>query len=140
MVNSEDYEWINESPWWIMHCGNGLLYARTYNDGKRVLMHNVIMDSLWVDHIDSNGLNNQRNNLRLTTPTLNQANQRMRSDNTSGYRGVTMMGPYKWRARITEGGKRIHIGYYSTPEEAAKAFNSAAIELWGEHARLNEVN
>jgi len=89
-----------------------------------------------IDHSNNNGDDNIWTNLRLATQTQNQMNTSIRCDNTSGYKGVH---PYKrgkrskWVAQIG----RHHIGYFATAEEAAKAYDTEAIKLYGEFAYLN---
>lgn len=103
-----------------------------------------------IDHIDGNGLNNQRSNLRIATMSQNIANSRLRKDNTSGYKGVTWFsgskhpnGAWKrkpgWSVRVSLNGKRIQVGYYQDKEDAAKAYNDAAIKYHGEFAKLNKL-
>lgn len=89
-----------------------------------------------VDHIDGNGLNNRRSNLRLASHRQNLWNQRMRKDNTAGFKGITAYGTNKWRAQIRSNGKRLHLGTFDTPEEAHEAYCTAARELFGEFARF----
>jgi hypothetical protein len=104
-------------------------------------MHNVIMSFLEgyeIDHKDGDGLNNQRYNLRVTTHTQNMKNQRLRSNNTSGYKGVTWhKGAGKWYAQIQVDGKRTYLGLFTILEDAARAYDTAALEHYGEFARLN---
>jgi hypothetical protein len=109
-------------------------------------MHNAIWeyyndpipDGYTVDHINRDTLNNQLSNLRLATDSQQAQNRRLRSDNTSGYRGVGWnKGARKWRARITVDGKVIFIGDFADKEEAARAYDAAAIEHFGEFAVLN---
>lgn len=112
-------------------------------DGRRVQikMHQQIMHCRWLDHKDGNGLNNQKINLRKATQSQQEANKKLRRDNTSGYKGVVWFRRDKcWKAQI--GGQRRrrknrHIGYFNTAEEAARAYDHAAIESFGEFARLN---
>jgi hypothetical protein len=93
-----------------------------------------------VDHIDHNGLNNQRSNLRVCTQMQNMANKRISKDKvTSAYKGVYPCAKRKWQVRIEKDGKDRHLGVFATPEEAALAYNAAALEAWGEYAFLNEV-
>ena len=111
--------------------------------GKRkqvpVLMHRVIIgaaDGVQVDHINGNGLDNRRCNLRFATNTQNRWNTGKHRDNQCGYLGVAPDGN-RWRARITNHGKRTHLGLYATPEEAARAFDAAARATRGEFAAVN---
>jgi hypothetical protein len=91
----------------------------------------------YVDHINGDGLDNRRSNLRLATKAQNQRNQRLRRDNKSGFKGVCWDNrAKKWRALIRFNGKQKTLGYFDTPEEAYEAYCAAAIELHGEFARL----
>lgn len=103
---------------------------------KTYLMHREIMDApknMEVDHIDHDTLNNQCSNLRLCTKSENAKNQKLRSDNTSGQKGVTW---YKqtnrWSARIVHNKKQIHLGYFLQFEDAKKAYIEEAKKLFGE--------
>lgn len=112
----------------------------THENGKKVAisMHRMIMGAgpaEEIDHIDGNGLNNRRSNLRRGTHSQNQCNQRKRSSNTSGFIGVTWYQRYrKWRA----GFRRVFIGYFDTPQEAAEARDLYAKAEAGEFAKLNK--
>lgn len=118
----------------------------TSNGHKPVKLHRIIMERVLgrpllateqVDHIDGNGLNNCRSNLRLSTKATNAANAKRRSDNNSGYKGVCWSKPsQRWRAYIRPMGKQIHLGLFDTPEEAHEAYKKAAVELYGEFARF----
>lgn len=104
-----------------------------------VYMHRVIMaapSGMDVDHINCDGLDNRRINLRLATRSQNQRNQRLHKDNASGIKGVSFdenIG--KWRARIKLYGKEYRLGAYLTKEDAAFARQAASAELHGEFAR-----
>lgn len=93
-----------------------------------------------VDHENRDTLDNQRLNLRICTNRQNQANARVRSDNTSGYKGVCWnKGTGKWKAQMTNGnGKRLCIDYFPTAIEAARAYDAEALRLHGEFALTNE--
>lgn len=89
-----------------------------------------------VDHIISgNGLDNRMANLRPATIQEQARNRRVRSDSASGLRGVNVKGG-KWRANISLGSKRIHLGSFSTKEEAYSAYCEAARKYHGEFARV----
>ena len=90
-----------------------------------------------VDHIDGDSLNNKWNNLRLATHHQNSCNQKKRRDNTSGYKGVCWNeNAGKWKARITRQGKELHLGYFSSKEEAYDAYCKAANQQHKEFARF----
>lgn len=104
---------------------------------SRVLRRELLR-SEQVDHINRDPLDNRRANLRLASNAENCRNRRRPENNTSGYKGVIRRKGYdRWRARIGLNGKRLHIGDYSTPEEAARAYDRVARELYGEFALLN---
>ena len=137
---------------WYLHEPNGnniQTYARAevWKDGKRTryYLHRVIMKALptdTIDHINHNGLDCTNLNLRLATDSQNGANRRtvLPSHNSSGYVGVSFhKSRNKWRAFITHNGKYIHLGYFETPIECAKAYNDKATELFGDFARLNKL-
>jgi hypothetical protein len=91
-----------------------------------------------VDHINGNGLDNRRSNLRLATHQQNMRNRRRSTLNTSGYKGVHWdKQANKWHARIEVDDKKRTLGYFDTPEEGYKAYCKAARELFGEFARLD---
>jgi len=113
-------------------------YAVTRIDGKITPMHRLIMecpDGLFVDHIDGDGFNNHRSNLRICTHQENMRN-RHSTCGASRFKGVTRHGS-GWRARINVGGKKVAIGTFRSECEAAKAYDASAIEKYGEFARTN---
>ena len=91
-----------------------------------------------VDHRDVDSLNNRRQNLRPATIAQNTRNQKLKKNNSSGFKGVHFPKDKKrWMAYITYEWKRRHIGYYDTAEEAARAYDVQATKLFGDFARLN---
>jgi|SRR5699024_12026504 len=106
-------------------------------------MHRVIMnppEGMYVDHINNNKLDNRKSNLRLCTHMQNRHNSVANINNTSGYKGVFWHNQAKkWRVQITTRGKTHSFGLYHDKHEAAKAYNEAAKDLYGEFAYLNEV-
>ena len=105
---------------------------------SQIYMHRVILDAptgVPVGRRNELRLDNRRANLRLATLSQSRADARLRSDNTSGYRGVTgSRRDGRWQAQIQVAGKRHFLGY---KEEAAQAYDAAAREAFGEFARLN---
>ena len=124
-----------------------MLYARARTriggrQSKKVLMHRLIMNAQAtedVDHRDGNGLNNRRKNLRPATVSQNLGNmRRLRSDCSSGFKGVTYIRKLgKWQARIQFQGKRTVLGCFATKELAAQAYDEAAKRIFGEFAAPN---
>lgn len=113
---------------------------------KRRVMHRAILSRVLgrelsssevVDHIDGDGLNNSRSNLRLATRHENARN-RTANLNGSGYKGVSWNKNHgAWSARIFLSGKNRHLGYFTSIAAAAAAYDIAASEAFGEFARLN---
>ena len=89
-----------------------------------------------VDHIDRNGLNNQRSNLRICTNEENRMNHKKYKNNKTGFNGV-VIDKKSFVAQIFVKGKRIYIGCFPTPEDAALAYEQEAINYFGEFANLN---
>ncbi|MEW6206671.1 MAG: AP2/ERF family transcription factor, partial [Pseudomonadota bacterium] len=111
---------------------------------KGILMHRLILNAppgIQIDHIDMDGLNNTKANLRLATPQQNRCNRSKTRANTSGYKGViqnkSAWKTTKWIASIVVNRKRMYLGSFNTPEEAAYAYDNAAKQYFGEFARLN---
>lgn len=145
LVDDEDYKWLNQWKWYASKTKNGFYAKRDVwmNDNKSLFMHRELLglkykDGFIIDHKDRNTLNNQRNNLRVASYSLNNYNCKMKSHNKSGYRGVGWYKAYnKWRVRITKDGNEISLGYFDDIILAAKAYDAAAIKLYKENAILN---
>lgn len=131
--------------------GRNTTYIQTHKNGKKILLHRFIMGlldspaSVLVDHIDGNGLNNYRSNLRITNNSGNMRNARKRLSvkNTSAYKGVRRYPDNKtnpWFVQIVLSGEHKYLGYYRTEIEAARAYNKAASELFGPAAYLNIID
>lgn len=93
----------------------------------------------FIDHIDRNKQNNKINNLREATQTQQNQNSCAKSNNKSGYKGVRKHVSGKWHAYIKVDNKQISLKYYDTKEEAALAYNEAALKYFGEFAYLNVI-
>lgn len=90
-----------------------------------------------IDHRNGDPSDNRRSNLRVATYSQNNQNKAIRSSNRVGYKGVGRHPSGKYYARICVSGKAKHLGYYDSPRDAAIAYDDAAIEYFGEYARLN---
>ena len=96
---------------------------------------------LVIDHIDRNKVNNQVTNLRWATQQQNMMNMTIRTGTSSQYKGVAYhKTKSKWCAYIMFDRKLLHIGLFANEEDAARAYNAKAIELFGEFANLNPVD
>lgn len=146
VVDDSYYEMlIAMGKWHTNKSGKNLYATHTVNLGNgkfdQIIMHRVIMDApdgQHVDHKDGNSLNNTRENLRFCSRHGNSGNARKRSDNTSGYRGVSWHKTHRrWVACIyIEGRNRTFPRFYSK-KDAARAYDEAAKIVFGEFARLN---
>lgn len=139
VVDDDIFEFVKNIKWHLNKAGY-ICYSKNNN---KVFLHRLIAntpDGYVTDHINGNKLDNLRSNLRVTTDKYNRINSGMRSDNSSGFRGVWYRKNRKrWQSEIKIDGKKYSLGCYSTPEEAASAYNKKAIELFGTYARLNEI-
>jgi hypothetical protein len=123
------------------HRSHGMYYARRYERGRQISMHRQIMQpppGKVTDHMNGNGLDNRRSNLRNCLPTENGRNRQRNRRSRTGFKGV---GQYKrtgkYYASIRFKGKTLYLGQYDTPVEAARAYDRKARELFGQFARLN---
>lgn len=145
IVDAKYFDWLNRYKWSYGKRGaSEYAYRHVYGGGKRlhsIYMHRYIANAGPdddVDHKDGNGLLNTENNLRLCEHKHNMYNQRPDVRNTSGYKGVHPSGrSKKWVAQIGHHYKRIHLGTFENKEDAARAYDAKAKELFGEFAWLN---
>lgn len=145
--DQEDQCIINKHrKWHINKIGNVLYVGANVYLGNRkavfTMLHRMIMpESKRVDHIDGNGLNNKRSNLRAVTHKQNIRNTRTPKNNKSGYKGVSKDNwTNLWRVWIEVDGKRISGGRFESKNEAALIYNKMAIKYFGEFARLNVLD
>ena len=143
LVDDEDFEYLNQYKWYADK-GSSTFYAKrdvwVNRKRTRILMHCEILNGKGIDHIDHNGLNNQKNNLRFCTNSENSMNRRKQENCTSVYKGVYFSNPAKkWRADIMFNYKHIFLGHFVSEVEAAKAYNAKAKELFREFANLNNL-
>lgn len=144
-VDDEDYEWLSQFKWTLLERPNcrSRYYAYRKVNRKTTYMHREILglkrgDSRVVDHEDNNGLNNQRLNIRVATYSQNSANIPNSTLQSLPYKGLVARPKNKWGAQIrSKETGHIWIGTFSSPEEAARAYDVVAVRLFGEFARLN---
>ena len=140
LVDDEDFDYINQWKWHFHRTGYA---ARGYN---KKYMHRVILERYnfnlgqryinEIDHINHNGLDNRKSNLRLATISQNQQNSQIKRNNKSGYKGVVFRkDANKWRAQIGFNEKTFCLGYFNNPKSAAQSYNKKAKELFGQFAR-----
>lgn len=140
LVDDADYEYLNQFKWCAWHNQNGIWYAvrtpmRVYHAMHRVIL-GITDSKTYTDHIDGDGLNNQRSNLRLATPAQNVRNTRIQKNNKSGHKGVSWdKTSNKWRTAIQVDGKGKTLGRFSKIEDAIAAYEEAATKLFGEFKR-----
>lgn len=136
LVDDADFDWLNQWKW--TYSGHG--YAHRGDNGKKIYMHKLITGWDRTDHIDEDGLNNQRYNLRESSAAENGRNRGKNRNNSTGYKGVfPQSGTDYFFARIVVDRKPIYLGAFKTSIDAALAYNEAAIEYHGEFAKLNKV-
>lgn len=136
VVDERDEELVRQYSWHARE-RQGIIYAyHNHLHLPNLILGNPPKGYTW-DHIDRDGLNNTRINLRLADKSQQAINKRLDKTNcASKYRGVTR-GDNNWEAKISKNGKRFNLGRYKTEEEAARAYDKAAREMHGEFAQLN---
>jgi hypothetical protein len=136
LVDDEDYHWLSRFNWCAHEGAYGYIYAISGNLRMHRLVLGISTNNIAVDHTNRNTLDNRKSNLRRATASQNQQNATIRVDNTSGYKGVSMRYG-RYISRISVEGKRLWLGEFSNPEDAARAYDKAALEYFGEFARTN---
>ncbi len=141
LVDDEDYPLLCKFKW-NAHQRGITSYAQRCIKTRNYLMHRIILNApevVAIDHIDGNGLNNQKSNLRFATPRQNAQN-RHHGKKTSKYVGVYKLScnvKNCWRSEIYISGKLKSLGCYCTEEEAYNAYTNE-VESLDEHSRLQE--
>jgi len=154
LVDDEDFGWLSQWKWHVADYGSCVYAKHTVKNSSgfhSLWMHRLILEAppnMQVDHIDGCGWNNQKKNLRLCTARENSYNKSSIKGSSSDFVGIYLNkssrktnsevpSPCNWRADISVGGKKIHLGYFKTEEEAAEARDIASLRLYGEFAKLN---
>lgn len=144
IVDADNYERFNNMYWHTIVGRGKNAYAQTRIDGKHVLMHRLILNAAkgeYCDHIDHDGTNNMRANLRICSNAENVRNRRIDKRNKTGFKGVTLDKTTslrkRYRASIVVNRKTMWLGRYATAIEAAKVYDLAALKYFGDFAMFN---
>jgi len=136
LVDDDMFEYLNQWNWYA-YKSNSTLYVEREDHGKTIKMHRLLMntpDGMLVDHIDHNGLNNQKSNLRNCTHGQNMQNRKPYGK--SKFKGVILC-QNRFRAQINLGKRTLYLGRFKSEIEAAKAYDAKAKEIRGEFTSLN---
>jgi hypothetical protein len=136
----EDEDLLQRFAWSLVAAKIGHDYARSTFGGNRYLHQAVVPGVPMVDHKDGNGLDCRHPNLRPATRSLNRANVKTKPRTKSGFRGVYFnssgRGP-EWKVGLKVNKRSIHLGYFESAEDAARAYDAAAIKAFGQFATVN---
>ena len=139
LLDREDLERVLAVGLW--HISSKTYYVRHIRLNRKVIsLHRFLLnapETMTVDHISGDTLDNRKVNLRICTKQNNSCNRKLYINNTSGYKGVCYRKDIgKWRASIDFNNKRIRLGYFNTPEEAHTAYCEASKKYHGEFGRI----
>lgn len=145
-VDANDAEMVSRYRW------HPIVIKKPYASGfvpdargvtRKLKMHQFLLGVTGqdgeVDHINHDGLDNRRANLRVVTPGQNQANKRKYArESTSRFKGVSLAANGKWRAQLSVSRRKMFLGDFESEEDAARAYDAAAVHHFGEFAATNE--
>lgn len=146
IIDSIDLDKVEGFNWALSDKGyvirqRQISYINKKSKIERISLHKLIYnapENMLIDHKDRNKLNNRQSNLRVASRQENNWNKSIQSNNTSGYTGVYQRrDTKKWQCYISLYGKRYHIGYFFTAEEAAYVYDQVALQFFGTFARCN---
>ncbi|GAB2022123.1 hypothetical protein RyT2_11970 [Pseudolactococcus yaeyamensis] len=135
----EDYERVSSYTWYVTPKAYVMTSIKT---PYCTILHRFITranNGQYVDHINGNPEDNRKCNLRICTNAQNAYNQKVRSNNTIGFKGVSKTHSGRYRSYINKNYRQINLGIYNTPEEAAHAYDEVATLLHGKFARTNAM-
>lgn len=141
-VDDLDFPCLRRFTWAANAYGYATHYRRVGNRNRTISMARAI---LWtppgyrLDHINGDRLDNRRKNLRCVLPWQNRTNSGVRRDSLTRFKGVSLQNSRKrpFKAVIRVGGKLLWLGAFSSPKEAARAYDQAAQKHFGRFSRLN---
>lgn len=136
LVDATDRDLVEPYVWSPARSGDRIVYARAIVGDRRKLLHNHITGWPMCDHVNGDGLDNRRANLRPATRSQNMANRR-KGSGASRFKGVYIHAPGRWKAQIRIGGKHTYLGLFDREEDAAMAYDERAREAFGSFAALN---
>lgn len=148
LVDDDDFEYLNQWTWFTVESHKTFYAVRTDyptpSKGVRIWMHKEILrlndPNLYVDHIDRNGLNNQRSNLREATRSKNMVNRSNFINSKSKFKGVSWDSQRnRWKVYVVNDGVKNFVGRFKSETEAALAYNEACKKIHGEFACLNLI-
>ena len=149
-VDEKFYPEAKQYEWVVRENRNGSKkYVARWSKEKRAWLrmhrevwlfhHKRIADGINIDHVNTDSFDNRIENLREATYSQNNANRRVYATSETGLKGVGQRADGKYTARICVDGKRKSLGVFNTPEEAAAAYDTAAVTYFGNFARINGV-
>jgi len=148
IVDDEMYDYLNQWKWFANN-HNGKFYVVrnitvSNNKQNKIYMHRLILKpekNMVIDHLNGDGLDNRKCNLRICTHAENMRNSKISINNKSGYKGVSYQeNRNNYRAQIKFNNKTINIGDFIDPIDAARAYNDAALKYHGEFANINKID
>ena len=147
LVDDDMYEYLNQWKWQVNKNGNKFYAITTLHINgkcKTTFMHRLISNNkntkMHTDHINGDGLDNRKINLRICTHSQNLMNRGPQANNKTGYKGVSYdKNLNKFRATISINGINKNLGSYINLIDAARTYNAAALKYYGEFAKLNVI-
>lgn len=141
IVDDDDAERVAVGKWSALETPSGNCYAVRYDGDTFTYLHRFIMntpDGMEVDHINHDGLDCRKANMRNVTGQQNKWNMPLLSTNSSGYRGVHWSAAVeKWKAVISDNKRQVTLGYFDDPADAARVYDERLREIAGEYGSYN---